>query len=219
MNIDLPFSTRLEAGHTLSKHLERYKGVDRTVILALVRGGVVVAQALADDLQLPMYPYIVRKIGHPDHREFGVGAIAEGGEVSLEPATLELYGIDEHDLESVVQEETQELNRRKLVYAADSRPPLAGKTVILTDDGAATGSTLFAAIKGLRKQNVSSIIVALPVCPPDTAERLRNEANLAIILHSPEPFNAVGQWYLDFPQVEDADVIDTLKVERSRASN
>jgi putative phosphoribosyl transferase len=207
----LPFPDRRAAATELSEQLRQYEGKPDTLVLALVRGGIVLGRVLSDALTVPLFPYIVRKIGHPHHREYGLGAIAEGGATYFDEAALHMHRLTKDDLTNVIEEETRELQRRKASYAVKERPPLAGKTVILTDDGAATGGTLFAAIKDLRQQEVTSIVVALPVCPPDTAEQLRNRTDEAVILATPEPFDAVGKWYRDFPQVEDVEVLALLQ--------
>src|SRR3989338_3019095 len=183
--MQLPFSDRTVAGTELGKTLQEYKGKPDTLILALVRGGVVIGHALADTLHLPLYPYIVRKIGHPGHREYGLGAIAEGGATYLDEAAMAMSSVTWDDLEPVIDEETEELARRKKKYTVHPRPPLEGKTIILTDDGAATGSTLFAAIRDLRKAKVEKIIVALPVCPPDVVDALETRADEVHVLAQP----------------------------------
>lgn len=205
-----PFQTRTEAGNALAGELAAYKGAKDTLILALVRGGVVIGRALADQLRLPLFPYIVRKLGHPGHREFALGAIAEDGATFLDEATMRAHGVEWADMEPIIEEEMRELERRKSAYLVQARPDLKGKTVILTDDGAATGATLFAAIEDLRKAEVKKVIVALPVGPPDTTEQLKEKADEAIILATPEPFEAVGLWYREFPQIEDEEVLRLL---------
>lgn len=207
----LPFSNRTQAGQSLAEALQDYRTKPETIILALVRGGVVIGRALADALNLPLYPYIVRKLGHPGHREYGLGAIAENGATYLDETAMRMSGITWEDLEPVIEEETQELKRRAEKYLVKARPPLKDKTIILTDDGAATGSTLFAAIEDLRKAKVRKIVVALPVAPPDTKEELKKRADAVVVLATPTPFNAVGAWYRDFPQVEDEEVLRLLR--------
>ena len=210
MDVPLPLRDRKTAGHLLAEQLRPHRGKENTLVLALVRGGVVVGRAIADDLGLPLHPYIVRKLGHPGHREFGLGAIAEGGATYFDEASMRMSGISKKDLLPVIEEETAELQRRKKAYIVRPRPALAGKTIILTDDGAATGATLFAAIEDVRMQKVKWLVVALPVCPPDTALRLAERADVLATLATPEPFNAVGAWYSRFDQVEDDEVITML---------
>ena len=207
----LPFHTRTHAGATLAEKLLPYQGVSNALILALVRGGVVIGRAIADSLHLPLFPYIVRKIGHPSHREYGLGAIAEGGATYLDDDAMRTADVTWKDMRPVIEEETRELERLQETYLVAARPSLKEKTVILTDDGAATGGTLFAAIEDLRKANVKKIIIAIPVCPPDTAEKLTTTADETVILATPANFNAVGQWYREFPQLENGEVLALLK--------
>lgn len=205
-----PFASRADAGRQLSAKLPGYAGKKGVIVLALVRGGVVLGAELARALNLPLFPYVVRKFGHPSHREYGVGAIAEGGATYVDDAAMRASGLTWEDMEPVIEEETAELKRRKEAYLVSARPRLNGMTVILTDDGAATGGTLFAAIADLRKAGAGKIVVAIPVCPPECAEALRKAADEAVILAIPLLFNAVGQWYEEFPQVEDGEVISIL---------
>lgn len=209
----LPFQTRTAAGRILAGKLGAYAGKRHVLVLGLVRGGVEVGSALAAILSLPLSPYIVRKLGHPGHREFGLGAIAEGGATYLEERTMQSHGVEWTEMEPVIEEEMEELKRRKEAYAVRQRPPLKGRTVILCDDGAATGVTMFAAIEDMRKARVKKIIVALPVCPPDTAARFKHLADETVFLATPEPFDAVGKWYVEFPQLTDEEVLQLLKQE------
>ncbi|MDD5739267.1 MAG: phosphoribosyltransferase family protein, partial [Candidatus Peribacteraceae bacterium] len=158
----LPFPSRTDAGLKLAASLRSYAGKKGVLILALVRGGVVVGKAIADTLKLPLFPLVVRKLGHPAHREFALGAIAEGGGTFLDESSMRMSGITWEDMEPIIEEEMEELKRRKEVYAVRTRPDLSGMTVILVDDGAATGASLFAAIDDLRTYKVRKIIVALP---------------------------------------------------------
>lgn len=205
------FNNRTEAGTLLAEKLTAYKGKTDTLILALVRGGVAIGHVLADILKLPLFPYVVRKIGFPGHREFGIGALAEDGATFLDEDLMKAYGISFEDIEPIIEEETAEMKRRVQAYNIRPRPDLRGTTVILTDDGAATGGTMFAAIDDVRKQCAEKVIVALPICPPDTAAALRAKADDCIILKTPTNFDAVGKWYREFPQLEDDEVITMLK--------
>ncbi len=207
----LPFKNRKQAGDALAEALLHHAHPVDALILALVRGGVVIGAALASRLRLPLFPYIVRKIGHPANPEFGLGALAEGGATYVDSASLADQGLTMEDLRPVIEKEMRELKRRKKAYTIRPLPHLAGRTIILTDDGAATGATLFAAIEDLRAAHAGRITVALPLCPPDTALRLGEAADDLVVLATPEPFTAVGQWYADFPQVEDDEVRHLLK--------
>ncbi len=215
--VHLPFHTRKNAGMQLASLLQKYKGDRDTLILALVRGGVAIGHALATELLLPLYPYVVRKLGHPTHREYGLGAIAEGGSTYLDEPMMKMQELTWEDLEPIAEEEMAEMKRRVQAYTVAPRPDLKGKTVILTDDGAATGGTMFAAIEDMRRGHAEKVIVALPVSPPDTKELLARKADEVAILATPEPFNAVGQWYRDFPQLEDDEVLQLLRSTQSKA--
>jgi len=205
------FQDRQEAGTLLAEKLSAYKTKPNTIVLALVRGGVAIGRVLADALELPLYPYIVRKIGFPGHREFGIGALAEGGATFLDEDVMKAYGISFADIEPIIEEETAEMKRRVQAYNVRPRPDLKGKTIILTDDGAATGGTMFAAIDDLRQKLIKKVLIALPVCPPDTAEQLQKRADDVIILQTPAHFDAVGKWYREFPQLEDEEVVTLLR--------
>jgi predicted phosphoribosyltransferase len=207
----MPFDSRTTAGRILAGKLGNLSGRKNAMVLGLVRGGVVVGHTLASILSLPLYPYVVRKIGHPENREYGVGALAEGGATYLDEPTMKAMGLTWADLEPVIDEEVVELKRREGVYAVSPRPPLKNKTVILVDDGAATGNSMFAAIEDVRKAGAKEVIVALPVSPPDTAANLTRKADKAFVLETPDHFEAVGKWYSEFGQVEDEEVIDMLK--------
>lgn len=204
------FQDRTEAGKLLAEKLSTYKDKSDAIILALVRGGVAVGRVLADTLELPLFPYVVRKIGFPGHREIGIGALAEGGATFLDEELMKAYGIPFEEIEPIIEEETEEMKRRVQAYNARPRPGLKGKTVILTDDGAATGGTMLAAIDDVRQQTAGHIVVALPVCPPDTAAKLQRKADVCVILQTPANFTAVGQWYRDFPQLKDEEVCALL---------
>lgn len=210
MPVGLPFEDRRDAALQLAEKLQAYKGHSGVVILALVRGGVEIGSSLADALNLPLYPYVVRKLGHPSHREYGLGAIAEGGATYLDEPAMQMSDVTWEDMEPIIEEEMEEMKRRRAAYLVDARPSLEGKTIILTDDGAATGGTMFAAIRDVRNAKAKEIIVALPVCPPDTAAQLQKRADKLIVLATPEPFDAVGAWYLNFPQLTDEDVLRLL---------
>lgn len=205
------FNDRTEAGRLLAEKLTAYRNKPDTIILALVRGGVAIGRALANELRLPLFPYVVRKLGHPSHREYGIGAIAEGGATYLDETAMKWSGVTWKDLEPIADEETREMKRRVQAYHVRPRPDLKEKTVILTDDGAATGGTMFAAVDDIRGQMAKKIVVALPVSPPDTAEKLQKKADECVVLRTPANFGAVGQWYRHFPQCEDGDVLVLLR--------
>ncbi len=207
----LPYMDRADAGRRLAEALQGFRGRKDTVVIGLLRGGMAVGRPLADALSLPLLPWNVRKIGHPANPEFALGAIAEGGGTSLDEDVMESEGLAFADIEPIIEEEMREMRRRRNVFAMQDIPLLAGKIILITDDGAATGATLFAVLEDMRKAQAERIVIALPVAPRDTAERLRREADEVVVLATPAPFYAVGQWYLSFPPLRDEDVLELLE--------
>ncbi|MDB4978657.1 MAG: phosphoribosyl transferase protein [Candidatus Peribacteria bacterium] len=201
------FTDREQAGYVLSDRLESFNGQPNVLVFGLIRGGMPVAKVIADKLHVPAYPYIVRKIGHPDKPEYGVGAIAEGGETYLDENLMRTYGLTWESLEPVIEKEMAELRRRKEIFGSRSQPDIEGKIIILVDDGAATGGSMLAAIGDISKAGAEKIIVALPVAPMETMAFLRQKADDVIVLRNPMPFHSVGEWYENFPQLEDEDVL------------
>jgi predicted phosphoribosyltransferase len=201
------FANREDAGRRLAAKLRMIAEGRNPVILALPRGGVPVAAVIAATLGLPFDLLIVRKLGVPGQEEYAMGAIAGGGVLVLDHRVVAQLGLDLDEVGKVIQRETRELERRERLYR-DGRPPpgVAGRTVIVVDDGIATGSTMSAAIELLRHQKAGRVIVAVPVAPRDTAKRLRSEADEVITLIEPRDFIAVGRWYEDFSQTGDEDV-------------
>ncbi len=204
---------REEAGRRLADRLTRFRD-EHPVILALPRGGVPVALEIARELAAPLDVLIVRKIGAPDNPEYGLGAIAEGGIQFLDGIRIAEAGYSKEDLDVTIARETEELSRRARAYRGD-RPPLdvSGRTVILVDDGVATGGTVEAAIRAVRARHPRRVIVALGVSPSDTLVRLREHADEVIVLMVPEYFAAVGEWYRNFDQVSDETVRRLLQVD------
>lgn len=201
------FADRTEAGRLLAVELTRFAQSGHPVLLALPRGGVPVAAVVAKALGLPFDLLIVRKLGVPGHEEYAMGAIAAGGVLVLDHRVVAQLGIRLEDLARVIRRETRELQRREELYRENRPPPtVAGRTVIVVDDGIATGSTMSAAIELLRKRKAGRIVVAVPVAPRDTIHRLRGEADEVIVLLEPADFMAVGRWYEDFSQTSDEDV-------------
>ena len=207
--VPLRFADRREAGGLLA---ERLANVADPAIVALPRGGVPVGAEIAAALEAPLEILMVRKLGAPGNPEYGVGAIAEDGTRVVDPEATAVLGIRNGELDSIVAYERKELRRRVQAYRGD-RPPadLRGRTVVIVDDGAATGLTDVAAIQAVRRQEPRRVIVALPVCSPEALEILRGEADQVICLRAPRPFFGVGQWYRDFSQVSDQEVIDALR--------
>jgi putative phosphoribosyl transferase len=202
-----PFVDRHDAGRVLASRLARYAGRDDVLVLGLPRGGVPVAYEVAQALGAPMDLFLVRKLGTPGHRELAMGAIASGGIRVLNDEVVRWYRIPELEIERVVGEEEQELDRRERAYR-DGRPApnLENRIVILIDDGLATGSTMRASAQAVRQRHPSRVVVAVPVGARDTCAELANVADEVICARMPEPFSAVGQWYLDFAQTDDDEV-------------
>lgn len=209
--MELPIPDRVTAGQILAKAMENYRDRQDLLVLALPRGGVPVAYELAEALHAPMDLMLVRKLGTPGQRELAMGAIASGGIRVLNDDLVSYLHISEETLEQVVAMEQKELERREQAYRGDRpRPEIEGKCVILVDDGIATGATMRVAIKALRGQQPKELVVAVPVAPADTIETLRNEADDVVCLATPEPFTAIGLWYVDFGQVSDEEVTKQL---------
>lgn len=207
----MAFRDRVAAGRVLAALLEEYAHRDDTIVLALPRGGVPVAREVALALQVPLDVLVVRKLGIPWQPEFAAGAIAPGGVLVLNhQAAAEIPGL-QRLLEPVVAQERRELARREAAYRR-GRPPLdvAGWTVILVDDGIATGATIEAAAVALRAMNARSIVIAVPVAPPEATRRLARLADRIVCPEQPADFLAVGQYYDEFPQIDDAEVVRLL---------
>ncbi|MGV9401531.1 phosphoribosyltransferase [Streptomyces sp. NPDC003667] len=210
------FSDRAEAGRALARPLAdlRDRGdLPDPVVLALPRGGIAVAVPVARALSAPLDVLVVRKIGAPHHEEFAVGALAAGDPPLFDAATLGHLGLSEERLAPVVERERRELARRERRYRGD-RPPLElrGRTVIVVDDGLATGATARAALRHVRRREPARLVLAVPVGAPDSLDALAAEADTIVCPHRPAAFSAVGQFYDDFGQLSDADVLDALHV-------
>jgi len=205
------FANRTEAGQELALRLRKYADRDDVLVLAAPRGGVPVAFEVAKDLRAPLDVFVLRKLGVPGREEFAFGAIASGGVRILGRDTVEGLGITGLDIERVTKAEEQELERRERAYRG-GRPPLdvSGLTVILVDDGIATGSSMRAAIRALRQMKPARIVIAVPLAPASTHDRLRFEADELVCLEMPAPFYGVGQFYDDFSQVSDQEVKELL---------
>ena len=205
------FRDRVQAGRVLANELMRYAGLSDLIVLALPRGGVPVAFEVARDLKAPLDVFLVRKLGVPGEEELAMGAIASGGVRILNDEVLQLYRIPESMIDSVAQREQRELERRERDYRGSRpMPDIRDKTVILVDDGLATGTTMRAAIAALGSYKPAAVIVAVPIGPPDTCRELQSEADFAICATTPEPFRAIGAWYEDFTQTTDEEVRDLL---------
>jgi putative phosphoribosyl transferase len=206
------FRDRIEAGKVLAQKLGDYAGRSDVLVLALPRGGVPVAHEVAKTLGAPLDVFLVRKLGVPGHEELAMGAIASGGTVVLNERTIQYLGIPNDAINIVAKKEQRELERREKVYRGD-RPPLdvRGKTVILIDDGLATGASMRAAAIAVRRLEPKAIVIAVPVASSEACETFRHEVDATICAITPEPFFGVGQWYRDFSQTTDEEVRRLLR--------
>lgn len=207
----MQYRDRTDAGQQLAAKLTRYANRPDVLVLALPRGGVPVGFAVAEVLHAPLDVFLVRKLGVPGHEELAMGAIATGGVRVLNEDVVNFLQIPPAVLDAVAAQEQQELDRRTLHYRRD-RPPLEvrGRTVILVDDGLATGATMRAAVVALRQQQPARIVVAVPVASSTVCHELEAVADEVVCAATPEPFYAVGLWYDDFEQTSDAEVCDLL---------
>ncbi|MBZ5650037.1 MAG: phosphoribosyltransferase [Acidobacteriia bacterium] len=205
------FPNRTEAGRRLALRLRDYANRKDVIVLGIPRGGVPVAFEVARMLKAPLDVLVLRKLGVPGHEELGFGAIASGGIRVLNPQIVEALRISPGDIELVTNREARELKRREQAYRG-RRPALniRGQTVIVVDDGIATGSGMRAAIDALREMKPARIVVAVPVAPPSTCDHLRSEADDLVCLETPEAFYGVGQFYFDFSQISDYEVNELL---------
>lgn len=209
------FRDRIDAGRQLASHLGRYADRTDVLVLGLPRGGVPVAFEVARALSAPLDVFVVRKLGLPHHEELAMGAIAMGGARVLDRALIEQLGVSDAEVEQVTRQEEAELDRRQKQYRGDRPlPDIAGRTVILVDDGLATGSSMRVAVAALREEHPGKIVVAVPTAPAETCEMLRAAADEVVSALTPDPFYAVGLWYRDFSQTSDEEVHDLL--ERAR---
>ena len=206
------FKNRSEAGRFLAQKLEEYTNNPNVVVLALPRGGVPVAYEVAAELKAPLDIFVVRKLGVPGYDELAMGAIATGGIRVLNSRVVDYLDISDETIESVARREQRELERRERLYRG-TRPTLdvRGRTVIIVDDGMATGSTMRAAVRALRQQKPERIIVAVPVGARETCESFAQEVDtMCVCAITPEPFDGVGLWYRNFEQTSDEEVRQLL---------
>ena len=205
------YQDRAAAGRELARRLAAYAHRPNVLVLALPRGGVPVAYEVARALRAPLDVYVVRKLGVPGHEELAMGAIATGGVRVLNADVLRMLDIPPEVVDAVAARERHELERRERAYRDDRPPPdMRGKTVILIDDGLATGATMRAAVAALCAQGPARIVVAVPVGSPDTCAELGREVDEIICAETPDPFYGVGWWYEHFDQTTDAEVHDLL---------
>ena len=206
------FQDRYEAGRLLAERLEKYAGQPDVIVLGLPRGGVPVAYEIAKHLRVPLDVFIVRKLGVPGFEELAIGAIASGGVRVLNQEVARILPNAQTAIEGATAREQIELDRREQLYRGDGPPPiLENKTVILVDDGLATGATMRAAVRALRQRRVGRIVVAVPVGAPETCREFEGEVDEAICVISPDYFQAVGQFYEDFSQTTDDEVRELLR--------
>ncbi|MGE5626095.1 MAG: phosphoribosyltransferase [Bacillota bacterium] len=206
------FPNRRVAGRMLAERLRAYADRSDVLVLGLPRGGVPVAYELAKALNAELDVLIVRKLGMPGHPELAMGAIASGGTQYLNEEVLRYGGVGRHALQAVLEEEQAELVRREKLYRGTRAPlKLAGRTVIVVDDGMATGASMRAAVMALRSGKPSKIVVAVPVAPADAADRLQGAADEFVCVQNPVHFYAVGQFYKDFEQTSDEEVRELLE--------
>jgi putative phosphoribosyl transferase len=208
----MKFKDRREAGKLLARRLRAYAGRKDVIVLGIPRGGVPVAFEVAAELKAPLDVFVLRKLGVPGHEELAFGAIASGGARVLDREITEVLGISELEIERITANERNELMRRELAYRG-GRPPLniKGLTVIVVDDGIATGSSLRAGIEALRQLKPARIVIGVPVAPLTTFNRLKSEVSDLVCVETPESFYAIGQFYEDFSQVSDREVVELLK--------
>jgi predicted phosphoribosyltransferase len=207
----MQFLNRRDAGRQLAAKLMSYAGDPDILVLGLPRGGIPVAYEVARALRAPLDVFVVRKLGAPGHRELAMGAIASGGVRVLNLDVIEVLGISPAALDAVAEKETLEMERQQTAYRDGApMPEFSGRTIILVDDGLATGSTMRAAIGALRQSNPARIIAAVPVAAAETVRRLGKEADSVVCLTAPDEFHAVSMWYEDFSQVSDEEVRQLL---------
>jgi len=205
------FHDRFDAAIRLAGELRNYRNGNDALVLAVPRGGLPIGGVLASELGLPLDVILTKKIGHPNNPEFAIGAVSLTN-ATVDTDLLERERIPVDFIASEINRLQESLRQKYRMYRGSSRPlPVAGKTVILTDDGAATGRTLLAAIKLLRREGAAKIIVALPVAPRDTLEVLKHSADEVICLEAPRDFAAIGEFYADFSQVSDEEALSFLE--------
>ena len=206
------FTNRASAGRLLARRLSRYADREDVLVLALPRGGVPVAAEVADELHAPLDVLVVRKLGVPGHRELAFGAIGPGGARVLIDEVLQDLGISDDRVQAVAAEEAMELRRRERVYRGVAPPMrMTGRTVILVDDGLATGATMRAAVVAARRARAARVVVAVPVAAADSCEALAREADDVVCVMAPRPLWSIGQWCDDFTQVTDQEVCELLE--------
>ena len=207
------FRNREEAGRILADKLSQYRNDPTAVILALPRGGVAVGYQLSLALHVPLDVFITRKIGAPGNLEYAIGAVAETGSCSLNQEAVNSFGLSPYELNRLIHLQEKEIARRKNLYRQGRPlPQLTGRTVLLVDDGIATGATFMASALAIRSLQPRLLVGVIPVGPPSTIREVRAHVDELVVLMTPEPFEAVGNFFVDFTQVEDRDVIQYLNL-------
>lgn len=213
------FRDRRDGGIQLASRLKKYKDQRDVLVLALPRGGVVTGYEIARYLNAPLDVIIVRKIGFPGQPELGIGGVSETGAVVLNDLIISTYGVQKDYIEREISKQKEEISRRINLYREGERlQDLEGKTIILVDDGVATGGTIKAAIATLREEKLNKLIIALPVAPPEIADTLKQMVDEFICIEMPEDFMAVGAHYRDFSQVSDKEVVELLQQSKTELS-
>ena len=207
------FRDREEAGRMLADKLSQYRNDPTALILALPRGGVAVGYQLSLALHLPLDVFITRKIGAPDNPEYAIGAVTETGPRYLNQEAVRSFGLSRHELDRLIHVQEKEIVRRKDLYRQGRPlPQLTGRTVLLVDDGIATGSTFLASALAIRSLQPRRLVGVIPVGPSSTIREVRAHVDELVVLMTPDPFEAVGNFFADFTQVEDRDVIQYLNL-------
>ena len=206
------FEDRRQAGKLLAKELAELRGHKDVLVLGIPRGGVVVAYEVAKELQSPLDVYIARKIGAPYNPELAIGAVASDGALVLDHKLIAQFGVTEDYLQQETERQREEIKRRLAAYRGNQpEPQLENKTVILVDDGVATGATVLASLRALRQRKPAQLVLAVPVGPADTIQQLSQEADRVVCLYIPDVFWAVGAFYAVFDQTSDQEVIRLLR--------
>lgn len=210
--MEIPFEDRVEAGRELAARLKPYANWPNVIVLGLPRGGVEVAAEVAKELHAPLDVFLVRKLGVPGQSELAMGAIASGGVGVLNPEVINTMDISESTIETIAREEHRELERKEKLYR-DGRPApnLRNRTIIIIDDGLATGATMRAAVSALRQQRPARIVMAVPVAAPEICAEFEQNVDEVLCARTPDPLLAVGLWYRHFPQITDDEVRDLLQ--------
>ena len=207
------FRNREEAGRILADELSRYRNDPTALILALPRGGVAVGYQLSLALQIPLDVFITRKIGAPGNPEYAIGAVTETGSHYLNQEAVSSFGLSQHELNRLIQVQEKEIARRRNLYREGRLlPQLTGRTVLLVDDGIATGSTFMASALAIRSLQPRHLVGVIPVGPPSTIREVRSHVDELVVLMTPDSFETVGNFFMDFTQVEDRDVIQYLNL-------